>query len=407
MIKNFFSYFIFAFQNIKANWFHTFLSVLGIVIGVGAMGAMLSLIDGMEIFARQQVASSGLAGSIEVRSEYYDRSSGVSIKKDTIKHIIYTDYLELSEHFKDRILHSSIESRTNTLIKYDTTQLGVQLRYVSAFSEYEQSTAEGTLLTEDDVLDKKKVATVNYKFAVKLVGDSVKLLLGKDIEVNGSIYKVTGIEVENKMVNPSLFLPITFSTTEFQKEHEPTVKLFPAKLEKIDVLEKELKAWLDTKYLGGNKAFKIKTSKLFLDQISTGFLYFRIATGLFMSLSILIGGIGIMNVLLISVKERTKEIGIRKAVGAKKIDIKLLFFAESLTISILGSFIGTVFGVLFAKIALPIARIFVEEIPFSASFSLTSLAMISFIAIALGIIFGVYPAGRAARLNPVDCIRRD
>jgi len=128
--------------------------------------------------------------------------------------------------------------------------------------------------------------------------------------------------------------------------------------------------------------------------------------GLIVGISILVGGIGVMNVLLISVTERTMEIGIRKAVGAQPSDIIMQFLCESVTVSAAGSVVGLLLGVLGTIAFIPIIR-FITKAPFQAAFTLNTILIISIVALAVGMIFGTYPALRASRLNPVEAIRRE
>ena len=128
--------------------------------------------------------------------------------------------------------------------------------------------------------------------------------------------------------------------------------------------------------------------------------------GLIIGLSVLVGGVGVMNVLLISVNERTAEIGLRKAVGAKKGDIRRLFLAESITVSAFGSLVGLVLGAGFAMAAIPIIRFF-ADVPFSAVLTWNTFFIIASVAILIGVIFGTYPAIKAAKLDPVEALRRE
>ncbi len=126
--------------------------------------------------------------------------------------------------------------------------------------------------------------------------------------------------------------------------------------------------------------------------------------GLIVGISVVVGGIGVMNVLLISVTERTAEIGIRKAVGANRRDIILLFLSESITVSAFGSFLGLVFGVGATMIIIPIVKS-VTKVPFQAAYTLNTFVIIAIISLLVGIIFGTYPALRASKLDPVEAIR--
>ncbi|HNH61919.1 MAG TPA: FtsX-like permease family protein, partial [Cyclobacteriaceae bacterium] len=135
-------------------------------------------------------------------------------------------------------------------------------------------------------------------------------------------------------------------------------------------------------------------------------LLFKIIMGLIVGISVVVGGVGVMNVLLISVTERTTEIGIRKAVGANRRDIILLFLSESVTVSAFGSVLGLIFGTLFTMAAIPIVKA-ITKIPFQAAYTFDTFFLIAIIAIIVGIVFGTYPAVRASRLDPVEAIRHE
>jgi putative ABC transport system permease protein len=143
-----------------------------------------------------------------------------------------------------------------------------------------------------------------------------------------------------------------------------------------------------------------------LQQAERGFRLFRVIMGLIVGISVVVGGIGVMNVLLISVTQRTSEIGVRKAVGAKRKDILLQFLTESITISSFGSFCGLLLGIFGTMGAIPIIRA-LTKIPFQASYTWNTIAVVAILALLVGIIFGTYPAVRASRLDPVEAMRRE
>lgn len=123
-------------------------------------------------------------------------------------------------------------------------------------------------------------------------------------------------------------------------------------------------------------------------------------------ISIVVGGVGVTNVLLLSVTERTVEIGIRKAMGARRKDIMLQFLSESVTISAFGSILGLILGIVSTFAIVPVIKAFVP-VPFEASYIWNTLIIIATIAVLIGIIFGTYPAIRTSRLDPVEAIRRE
>jgi putative ABC transport system permease protein len=135
-------------------------------------------------------------------------------------------------------------------------------------------------------------------------------------------------------------------------------------------------------------------------------MLFRVIMGLIVGISVIVGGIGVMNVMLITVTQRTTEIGVRKALGANRKDIVLQFLAEAVSISTLGSLCGLVLGILGTMGIIPIVKA-ITKVPFQASFTWNTIGVVAVLAIVVGIIFGTYPAIRASKLDPVEAIRKE
>jgi putative ABC transport system permease protein len=151
---------------------------------------------------------------------------------------------------------------------------------------------------------------------------------------------------------------------------------------------------------------EVVTNDVRLQQAERGFRLFRVIMGLIVGISVVVGGIGVMNVLLISVTQRTSEIGVRKAMGAKRKDILLQFLTESITISSFGSFCGLLLGIFGTMGAIPLIRA-LTKIPFQASYTWNTIGVVAILALLVGVIFGTYPALRASRLDPVEAMRRE
>ena len=143
-----------------------------------------------------------------------------------------------------------------------------------------------------------------------------------------------------------------------------------------------------------------------MKQLAQGMLVFRIVMGMIVGISVLVGGIGIMNVLLMSIKERTREIGVRKAVGGSQKFIRWQFLLEALLISCAGCFLGVLLGITFMSIAVPLLQHY-TEMPFGWVFSLQTSMVIVAVALTIGVVFGFYPAAKAAQLDPIEAIRHD
>ncbi|MGK0334513.1 MAG: putative ABC transport system permease protein, partial [Paraglaciecola sp.] len=137
-----------------------------------------------------------------------------------------------------------------------------------------------------------------------------------------------------------------------------------------------------------------------------GITVFRWVMGFLIGIAVVVGGVGVMNVLLMSIAERTPEIGVRKAVGANRRTIIKQFLSEAVAISTIGSFFGVLLGMSVALIAAPILNMVVDDLEFRAVFSLNTVIVVSVVAVLIGVVFGTYPAQKAASLDPVEAIRR-
>ncbi len=409
MLRNTLQSFGLAFQNIRANLFHTLLSVLGIIIGVAALVATFSLIDGLEKFARDQIATQTSVNAIVVNTETDKFINNISVRKDTFQVIDYDHYARFRAN-APLVTRASLHNSYNREIRVtgrDST-LGAMIQCIAEKPPSDTILTHGQLFSAKAFSGRERIAVVNTLLAKLIAGtDSLNSVLGKNFTVLGHTLQIVGVVKDKRAeVPPTAYIPISLLSNEDLHRSPPTLLFEVAKTEDVPVLKTQLETWIKQEYGEQNKDFTVLSQDFWIDQTAKGFLIFRIIMGLIIGLSVVVGGVGVMNVLLISVNERTAEIGLRKAVGAKKGDIRRLFLAESITVSAFGSLVGLLLGAGFAMAAIPIIRFF-ADVPFSAVLTWNTFFIIATVAVIIGIIFGTYPAIKAAKLDPVEALRRE
>lgn len=406
MLRKLFNSFVLAFANIRSNLFHTFLSVLGIVIGVASLVSILSLIDGMEKLAREQISNTTSLNAIILQTNLYRIVNDVRIKRDTFQVIDYDYYKQLESTLTKPAKGVFRTSLVGEAKLTDSLTIGTYAWTSATAIRDDTAKFTGAIYQVADVDQRRKVVVVNNSFLKATGYKSESQLIGKIISFLGRELEIIGVVPEPKVKAPQIYFPISLLSLSELQSHPPMVYFDAEKTEDIPALKEEITSWLANNFKESTENFSIQTNDLRIDQATKAFLIFRVVMGLIVGISVIVGGIGVMNVLLISVTERTAEIGIRKATGANRKDIILLFLSESITVSAFGSFLGLVLGVLGTMAIIPIVRA-VTEVPFQAAYTLNTFILISIISVLVGIIFGTYPAIRASRLNPVDAIRHE
>jgi putative ABC transport system permease protein len=409
MLKNIIIAFALALENIRTHFFHTVLSVLGIVIGVTALVAILSLIDGMQKYAFEQINKVQSVKSIIIRTDRYKWVDNIRIKKDTLIYLTHADFLKLKSNLTlPATCYFYAQQSGEVTAKEANQKTGSIVIGASASFPGYVKLAHGNLFTLADVSNAKDVVLINYFLASKLANNApLEQLIGKQLFYRDRELSIAGIlEKDEAEEAARIIIPITlFSEKDFD-DSPPQCIIEAEKVENVLALRAQVESWLKNNYPVHSAEFTVGTDDNRLKQIARDFLLFKVIMSMIVGISIVVGGVGVMNVLLISVTERTVEIGIRKAMGAKRKDIMLQFLSESVTISAFGSTLGLILGILSTFAIVPIIKAFVP-VPFEASYTWNTLLIIAIIAILIGIVFGTYPAMRASRLDPVEAIRRE
>jgi putative ABC transport system permease protein len=401
-----------ALGTLRANPLRTVLSTLGIVIGAAALVAVLTLGDGMERFGRQQLATTTDLQSVVLEPRTAEIIDNQAYPID--------DVLVLGRGDADAILAQVPEAAAALLSLAGsapvrgiagTDSVLVQATLPSQAAVLRQSFAAGRYFTAEEAAATEPVAVLSSGLGTAVGGGTAADAPGRNVRVRGRDYRVVGVMAgAGPERTPTVFVPLEAAGQALAptpRPRAPTLVLQASRVEDVRAVQAGVERWL-TARLGADwpRKARVHTNLQRVQQAERGILAFKLFLGAITGISLLVGGIGIMNVLLASVTERTREIGVRKAVGARRRDLLAQFLLESITISGAGSLLGTLLGFGGAFGVTAIIRRQVDA-PIYAAFSWGTLVVAAAAAILVGVVFGIYPALRAARLSPVEAIRHE
>lgn len=399
-----------AIASLLANKTRAVLTVLGIVIGVGAVIGVLSIGQGAE---------AGIIGQIEsIGTNVIYVISGNSAEEVTNPTLLTTaDADALSNRTRaPHILNTASVLSGQSRIRLEDES--IQTSIMGVTENYAEVTdlklSEGSFFTESSVTNRSSVVVLGPELAERLTGRSTELV-GTTVHINNYPFRVVGITTAkggNRFSSPDMdaYIPITTMQLRVQRQSVPNAVNFlliqAQDSQSTDLAMQEAKAILRTSHRLSSRQPDDFTMTNQEDILSIANSITNILTIFLVGIagiSLLVGGIGIMNIMLVSVTERTHEIGLRKALGARKLDIQLQFLTESAMLSVFGGVIGIGLGWLLGKIVGIVAAN--SGTPLVPVISLDSVLLATLFSLAVGIFFGWYPASRAANLEPVEALR--
>jgi putative ABC transport system permease protein len=401
-----------AFSNLYTHKLRTFLTMLGMIFGVGAVIAMLSIGAGAEKESLRIIDTMGLRNII-VKDREFKEEDLKKIRENSIG-LSLRDVQALNDVTPDLETYSA-RKRVKAFQVFsfkgksdDSNVIGVTPSYFR-LARYDMGV--GSFISEPDQKDFEQVCIIGSRVKQKLFGTESPL--GQPLKIDKLWFTVIGVLADNNLTKDEfegvklqdfsndIYIPLATALKKFE------FKRFESELDEVVLSIKNTEALKPSAILisqvlththGNADDYSLVVPRELLEQNQRTQRIFNIVMSCIASISLLVGGIGIMNIMLANILERTREIGVRRAIGARRRDIWQQFLIEALTISFVGGLIGVLFG--FA-----VSRGVALYAEWNTVVTPTSIAMSFGVSAAVGLIFGLYPAVRASRLDPVEALR--
>ncbi|TKJ29044.1 MAG: hypothetical protein CEE40_09730 [Chloroflexi bacterium B3_Chlor] len=399
-----------AWEGIAINKVRSFLTMLGIIIGVAAVIIMMGVSAGTEATIADQIA--GLGSNLIMVSRGFGggEHGGRGFETEGLN---YEDALAIGEHVSgiNGVVAEQIAS--SQIVRVDSATIETDV--IGAMPDFPEvrgvELADGRFFSQQDLDRKAKVAVLGYSTAQELFGDADPI--GQSITAGSVRLTVVGVMDEKGLVGQTdydqrVYVPLTvaFDRFSFSRRFGDRVMTIYVQAESQDTIESaitQIDALLRRRHdltAMDEADFTIYTQEDIIETQEATTAAFRSLLAWVAGVSLLVGGIGIMNIMLVSVTERTREIGIRQAVGAAPSDIRLQFLVEALVLSLVGGLIGVAVGV-------GGSWLFGQTSDMRTVVVLNSILLAFGSAAGVGIFFGFYPANRASQLDPIEALRHE
>jgi putative ABC transport system permease protein len=402
-----------ALRALRANKMRSLLTILGIVIGVATVVALLSIGKGATASITSQIQSNG-SNLLTISPGRQQRGMAVSGQSRQASYLYYSDYQLLQRSLSTNITAIVPSYQSSYVVKYGDQSFNINVTGVTeAYKDvHTYKVAEGRYVSDGDNKSEAFVAVLGSQTANDLFGGLSPI--GKMISINGIKFEVVGV-LESKgssgfgSSDDAIFVPLDTgydklfgaTATYNDKKIVNNISVSVGTTEAMDTVSAQIEFLLRRAHKLASSDqldFNVLSQADLLSTLSSVTQTLTIFLGAIAGISLLVGGIGIMNIMLVSVTERTKEIGLRKAVGATKNQILTQFLIETMTLSLLGGIVGILLGV-------GIAAIFSATGLIASVVTADSIVLAFTFALLIGVFFGIYPAFRAANLHPMVALR--
>ena len=422
---------VLALHSLQTNKMRALLTMLGIIIGIGAVISIFTVGNSLTLFVSemmQELGANDVYVMVGAKSEDTTKSAIDGVKYGSLNSSELTaeDYInkemidEMCNKFPDEIYAVAVQHQLT-----DTAELSYGIKKSNAyimgtsvgfFITSPLDLAAGKMFSQKDFEERKRVAIIPDSMAESLFGENYQKFVGSEVELNvGSKtenftiigvyeYNTTGMTNMTSMMSMMgggiIYVPLK---TAFELDNSEEIYNNLHIITKVgvdsDELAQKLSAFFKSYYRNNTNAQVTSfTIKSMVSMLTSMLSTLTLAISIVASIALLVGGIGVMNIMLVSVTERTREVGTRKALGAKNSSIRTQFIVEATIICIIGGALGIVLGLIGGAVAS-------NAIGYPAQPSISGIIISIVFSISIGIFFGYYPANKAAKMNPIDALR--
>jgi putative ABC transport system permease protein len=393
-----------AMRSLIANKLRTFLTTLGIIIGVASVISMIAIGEG----AKQQTLSTISKFGTNIISIRPGLKKNRHVSSDLANTLTLEDARAI-ESGVPLITGVAAQVYRSAQLKFSSKNTSTTVRGTG--KDYRRlanyTIDRGRYFNGDEVQTSRQVAVLGATVIKNIFSEENKNPVGKTLKIKGKNYLIIGtMEAKGALSwydpDDQVFIPVTTAQKRlFGMDHIQSIDVQAASIEDLEVVKEDIGRLLRLRHNlreGQEDDFHVRNSAEWLKGWGDAAKTFTYLLGGVAAISLMVGGIGIMNIMLVSVTERTREIGIRKAIGAKKKEILEQFLIESVLMSFLGGGIGILLGLVIARTVSKIGG-------WDTVVSLESILLAFGFSVGIGIFFGFYPANKAANMNPIDALR--
>lgn len=395
---------------IFTNKLRSLLTMMGIVIGIAAVVGTIAVGEGARTLVMRDVEKVGGRTGFLLQRNSWIQKDGRWIRNPSREWFTHKDALAI------RARCPSVQEVIPEIIDGANVEVGREGRdylfeaTLPAFPEVHSWVVDfGRFLSDDDVSNYKKICIIGIKVWEEMFNNINPI--GREIKIRSERFTVVGVMEEKGNIfgeldrDREIIVPLTTAQKRFRGNDR--VEFLWCKARSFELAEQ---AMLETKTIlkqrhNDEEFFEIRSVKGILDEIAKIVLVLKVMLGGTATIALMVGGVGIMNIMLVSVTERTREIGLRKAIGAKKRDILFQFLVEAVILCLIGSIVGILAGYGLGTGLAKVISAMIGESDWPATVSTRSVITAVIAASAIGMIFGLYPAVKAARLQPVEALK--